>query len=61
MGIRAGPPGARSGCPDFRAAGTGIELEVIVTIGIGLKVIGLGFSGQPDISPIFLGTLVYVQ
>ena len=53
MGIRAGPPGARSGEPDFRAAGSGIGLEVIGTIGIGLRVIGLGFPGQPDISPIF--------
>ena len=29
MGIRAGPPGAWSGKPDFRAAGSGIGLRVI--------------------------------
>ena len=36
-------------------SGVGIRagLEVIGTVGIGLTVIGLGFSGEPDISPIF--------
>ena len=32
---------------DFRAAASGIEL--IGTVGIGLKVIRFGFSGQPDL------------
>ena len=29
--------------------------------GSGLRVIGLGFPGQPDISPIFFRTLIYGQ
>ena len=53
VGIRAGPPGVRSGQPDFRAVGSGIGLEVIGTIGIGLRVIELGFSrlGLKKIGP----------
>ena len=39
--------------PDFRTAGVGIGLDVIGTVEIGLRLLGLGFSGQPDFSPIF--------
>ena len=38
-----------------------VKFRLVIDAEIGLTVIRLGFPGQPDISPIFFRTLIYVQ
>ena len=52
--VGSGRPKPDRASPIFRAAGFGLGPDIVGLVGLGLKVVGLAFSGQPDLSPIFL-------
>ena len=51
--VGSGRPKPDRAIPIFRAAGSGLGPDIVGLVGLGLKVVGLAFSGQPDLSPTF--------